>query len=842
MKTKRFYKHNIFALVALCVLLEYAKAESSEAQSSISSKSDDSSDEVLEAVDIGESVIRAKSLSFSSGENLNRDMLDSISSGNGDITSILKILPNVAFDNAQNKSTTPGEIDPANISISGGLFYQNNFMLDGFNMNNDLDPAGGSTNGPDAMKSGRSQGLNIDTSLLDSITVQDSNISAYYGGFSGGVVEANVRNARSDGWHANLSYQFTSDALTQYFIDDSTLDAFYTSSDESYQPNFHKHIVRASVDGHIIKDLGLVASFTTTQSFIPLLAYSQSVAVKNGGTEADSIKNQKRQNYNLYLKSHYNPIENLMLEASFAYMPQFNSYYNNVAKNSYYEMRSGGIQAGLKAIYDTKYGLWSNSLGYSRLENSRRSDASYFMSWYASSDKNWAINSANKVNEGGYGNMDTLQNTLSLRSDFAFNEINLGEFKHNFHFGIELNYQDVSKHRLNDYIGFSNPVKIENNASCPNTPDNLGLYSCSSATPSNDTQSSWTDGQYFNKTSIYREAGKVAFSNVAYGVFAQDEIILDLKNAGKIDARVGLRLDGDNYMDKITLAPRFSASYFTPVANDYQTTITFGANRYYGRNLFSYRLYDFIALNTKEFTRSSPSEDWKETPKSGSTSSYKFNKLNVPYSDEFMASIVQNLNLFSVTIKYIHRKGGDEIMQVKKNTINAPTESGYATNYTTYTNDGKSQSDIFSILIENTKPFVTLGIHHHYLLAFDYNRSSRTYNIFSTDEDYYNDDDILYDGKIIKYRDRPTDNYALPFTIRLNTTHSFLIGRTKWLLNNFFSYRSGYEKMVVINKTNPNYNTSFSGDQYAKMKFKNVFKWDLRLGFEVDLYRGGGNT
>ena len=95
----------------------------------------------------------------------------------------------------------------------------------------------------------------------------------------------------------------------------------------------------------------------------------------------------------------------------------------------------------------------------------------------------------------------------------------------------------------------------------------------------------------------------------------------------------------------------------------------------------------------------------------------------------------------------------------------------------------------------------------------------------------------MYNGQIIKYRNRPVENYALPFTIRLNTTHSFDIGRTKWLLNNFFRYKAGYDRMVIISRTHPSYNATFSGDQYGKMHFKGTFSWDMRVGFEVDFYK-----
>lgn len=228
-------------------------------------------------------------------------------------------------------------------------------------MNNDLDPHGSTTNNQTSIRSTGSQGLNIDTSLLQSITVQDSNVSAAYGGFSGGVVEANVRRARKDdggikGWHGNISYQFTQGnanpqkfSLTKYHYDERAESNLFLSADERYQPEFFKYSIKSSLEGYITKDLGLVASFTTTQSIIPLSSY-RNLASYRYGNDLDKKRENKRQSYNYYLKAHWNPRENLTLEANLGYAPQYNTYYNDAAANSYYEMRSGGYQAGLKAL------------------------------------------------------------------------------------------------------------------------------------------------------------------------------------------------------------------------------------------------------------------------------------------------------------------------------------------------------------------------------------------------------------------------------------------------------------------------------------------------------------
>ncbi|MGX3097581.1 TonB-dependent receptor plug domain-containing protein [Helicobacter sp. 23-1046] len=802
---------------------------------------------------------------YQSGNQIGREMLDSNPSGNGDITSILKILPNVQFDNSQLKSTTPGEIDPANISISGGLFYQNNFQLDGFNMNNDLDPIGRSAdnptaNGTNTLRGGRSQGLAVDTSLLESITVLDGNVSASYGGFTGGVVEAQVRKPRKDngginGWHANISYQYTSDKLTHYFIHENAESTFATSSNENYQPQFSKHLIKSSVEGYIKENLGLIASFNTTQSFIPLYAYDQSLFSRYKGNDYDKKQDQRREIYNYYAKVFYNPKENLTLEASLAYMPQFNTYFNSAMRDSFYAMESGGWQAGLKAVWGHKAGIFTNQLGYSFMEHSRASDSNVYRGWYYSEDKNWAMNGSNVAMEGGYGNMDELQHSLNYKADMAFEPFRFWRMSHNVLAGLDLTYQYIDKERLNPYYLLSpwgyyigntsyQSIKNLNGGSCG--ADSLGLDSCSSGKVLGGAGVGW-NGQFF--TYLQEEGvNSIKFDNFAYGIFVEDDINFDLGKVGEINTRLGLRFDGDSYMSKQSLAPRFSLNYITPAPKQWQTKITFGANRYYARSIFSYRLYDLVLDSMRYYTRdldattNMPSA-WveREDLKEQGSSSFLFRKLKIPYSDELMAGVTQEIGSFSIGVKYIYRAGRDEIMRVQGRSANGNNvPSGYTGGYNVYTNDGRSESDIVSLILQNTKPLQTYGISHQYLLAFDYTHSARTYNPQAADDSYYNNTLIKYDGEIISYRNRPVENFARPFTLRLNTTHTFSILRTKWLVNNFFRFRSGYDKMIVITqRSHPNlYDTTFRGTQYARHSFKPSFSWDMRVGFEVDMWRG----
>lgn len=502
---------------------------------------------------------------YNSGASLNKESLNSNPTGNGDITSALKVLPNVQYDNAQLSSNTPGEIDPANISISGGLFYQNNFQLDGFNMNNDLDPFGkdnfssGYSANAGIISGGRSQGFNIHTSLLDSIVVLDSNIGAAYGGFTGGVVEANVRNPRLDGWHFDVSYQHTSDKLTHYYIDEAYQDAFEISSNEKFQPKFTKHLIKASLEGWVNEKFGIIGAFSTTRSKIPLNGYNTANQYNNG-TEAFDKRNQTRQSDNYYLKMIYNVTSDFSLEANLGYMPQYNTYFINTTKDSYNTYKSGGWQAGLKGIWDTKYGLWTNSLGYSLLETSREGEKDYWLLWYHSADdKNWASTNVGIAMEGSTSTIDQLQHSLTYKSDYEFKPLDFLKIR----VGAEFDYQYVARDMKRDYWyanNFRNDLANLNGAGCAGGVDLFGVPLCSSATT---TINNWA-GQYIKHINKI-EKGLTKLDTLSYSFYAEEDLrVFNYENIGELSARLGLRFDGDSYMDKDTVAPRFSLSYAMP--------------------------------------------------------------------------------------------------------------------------------------------------------------------------------------------------------------------------------------------------------------------------------------
>ena len=101
-------------------------------------------------------------------------------------------------------------------------------------------------------------------------------------------------------------------------------------------------------------------------------------------------------------------------------------------------------------------------------------------------------------------------------------------------------------------------------------------------------------------------------------------------------------------------------------------------------------------------------------------------------------------------------------------------------------------------------------------------------------------DFISYGGKLMRYADRPAENFVRPWTLRLNTTHTFNISRTKWLWNNFFRFRSGYNSIISdFNKDSFVINGVLREvDTFRSFRVPYSFSWDMRLGFEIDAYKG----
>lgn len=229
-----------------------------------------------------------------------------------------------------------------------------------------------------------------------------------------------------------------------------------------------------------------------------------------------------------------------------------------------------------------------------------------------------------------------------------------------------------------------------------------------------------------------------------------------------------------------------------------------------------------------------------------------FKKMRVPYSNELMGGIVQHLYALQISAKYIYRGGRDEIRrmcQAPDGSISsyncASNVAGLTSNLRyVYTNEGRSDTDVISLAVQNHKSLDFGGVKNHILFAFDWSNVRRNYEDYTSSitEGELANEWIYYGGQVIQYANRPATNFTRPYTIRLNTTTSFLIGRFKWLWNNFFRVRSSYNAMASIGTNTQKFKDLQAQypqitAAFEKYRVPASFNWDMRVGFEVGVWK-----
>lgn len=323
------------------------------------------------------------------------------------------------------------------------------------------------------------------------------------------------------------------------------------------------------------------------------------------------------------------------------------------------------------------------------------------------------------------------------------------------------------------------------------------------------------------------------------------------------------------------------------------TQLTFGLNRYYGRNITGLALSDGMNSLRKTLYRSSPDKSWEDInkecepyvrseikrrtytdPLTGkqmtqsyrvyynalgqeikktdcyeiSKNSTKFDKLKVPYVDEFMAGLQQDFMGLKFETKYIYRENKDDIRQVRSDYRKLPKDERYADTYYTYTNEGKAWTNVITFSAQNTEPFKFLGAENFLLLAFDFTNVKRNYVDYTeVSRDMSEDELIVYNGELIHSSQRPASNFVRPYTLRLTGMHLFEFGRNTYTLNNFFRFRSSYNAIALISlagRTPRNsgiaasqYKEEYKAyTQYGKYKIPAAFSWDMRVGVERKIF------
>jgi len=647
---------------------------------------------------------------------LSRETIDKLPRGNGSINELLGILPDVQFSEAEDSSLQGGEIVPPDVSIPGGKVFQNRFSIDGISNDSLLDPKADNPNAVNDVP-GHPQALFLDASLIDSVTVYDSNIPARYGGLTGGVVDARLRDP-GPVFAGQVDYRTTNDDWTRFYLADQDRFDFSQSNSATLQPKFRKHDAGIRFDLPVRPDFRVLAAYRVLHSTIPLQLL-------------DRTENQSRENHNLLIRGVLDLDARSSLESTLIYAPYQASYFIPDTRDSRFTVDGGGLQ--LQGAYRRvlRKGDVEVRLALKQSENSRQAPQNWRL-WAATDSRDWGrlVNSAYS-RQGGFGDIDKTQESVELATDLNWSLQGSAGTAHDLAAGLGLELVSGTYRRPEAATIYTDP------RTTPDVICGADLFAC-------------IDGeQFFTLRKIY---DPVKLTETIASAYLYGE---DLVTFGRFQIRPGLRVSYDDFLDNLNLAPRLMASY--DLFGDEQTRLTGGLNRYYGRSLLAFKLREAKRPPRSEFRTSSASvvTGWMPDPQV-LNSVTRFSGLETSYTDEAMIGFDQALLAGQFSLKFILRQGRDEFAR------SYGAEQSDGLRYYTMNNRGRSRHRILRAAWERSWRNQSL------LVSWVYQQSETSNDEYdSVLEDEGEEPRIWYRGEIVYKSELPRRDYNRPQLLKL---------------------------------------------------------------------------
>lgn len=762
------------------------------------------------AVNLNTIVIEAEKTNEIGKTIYTKEDLEKVPNSSKNITDFLKVNPNVQFSQDWKSGKQQGELNAADISINGGLTYDNKFLVNGMSINNNLNPASSAGSNSNSDLRGSSQTVSINTDLICDLTVLDSNVSAEYGEFVGGVVSANTCAPKTPKGelHGSISYDYTSDDWSRInFIDDAEKLSYENSTSESIQPAFVKQGISANVYGKLTDNLGFSLAGSHRWSDIPLK------------TELNNVDrhDQNRESNNFSFEGYYTPSDQHQYKFGVQFFESDDNFYQSKVLNSNSNHISNSKSVYFNAQDDLGVAKIEQQFNYQK-QNSHKTANSELYSWLKSETKNWNV-SGTLAQEGGFGNMEQEEEKLEYSFKATFDPIKTGKLTQTIKMGTGYGHYDAYWKRSEDVYWYvvNGAAANLNGASCSSI-DGITYDACDEGM----TTVGHYDGQYARTRTAYH-AGEINIRQDRWNAYIEDSFTLGKYWSGSI----GLRNDYDSITKSNNLAPR-TALNFMPFANP-NLKISAGWNRYYGLNAFANALESRKRLLQATDTRNSVDAEWKEVEGSSYGAMGVNGDLQSPFSDETVFALSGQQANIDWMLKWVNRKNKDQVRKTAFVTVDKPETSGSYTEYS-YDNSGQSTADTMTFSIKNHTPFEVMGSTHTLALNISYSDIERNFNSYN---DSFSDpnEKIYYDGYLIKSADRPADNFNQPWVFRANWDIGF--NKIPLHISNFFSLTEAYDKMKL--KTNGYTDETGTYDSYLATKNPTSFNWDMRTTYEIPI-------
>lgn len=754
---------------------------------------------------LDEVVVSGTSFSQQVGtQKIKQEQIEALPTTNGNITDLLKSNSAVRFSQDSNTSNAGGEIRPDEVSFHGENYYSNNFIIDGMSNNENINPGANhsakytASASPYNLPEGGTQSMWIDTSLLKSAEIFDSNVSAKYGDFKGGVVNAELKDPDISRTSGKVFYRTTRDSWASFFIDPKKLDEFNNSTSLDQQSKFKKQIYGFNLNQPLSDKAAMLFSYSRTVSDIDFY-HSKLVEVDKTGkvSKANISQPQQRTNESFLWKGVYFPDNGDAWRLTAIYNPHKSKLTRNNINAGGYETTGGGFQTNVdweKRFDSVKMKTY---FGYKQTSDIVENDESDYHNYVLDLNKdfpNWTSANPNGATGlydgsaryaspyGGYGKFYTRKTTYTLKQDYSVNEFDWGETQHNIIFGWQADYSKAKYVRTKDTSLFT--YQLDKNVIC-------------------GTAEQCIDGSQYAYSRQYYAARNIEVNDSNFAMYLEDSM-----KWKRLDINLGARATYNKGMGNFNLSPRFSTSY--DVFGDGSTRVFGGINRYYSGSLLYRKLNQGVSTferMTRELDTSRHVSNWKMEGESSSTTRSLDNKVKTPYSDEKVLGVSQDVLNSNVTFKWVNRRSKDDLTA----TIRYIDGIGYRT----FVNEGDRRNDTFSIDIKPKEAYKFEYVN----IAWGLNASRsvsksnyKSYNEAVSD----NTSRAVYNKRLLDNGEVPPSDFNTPWSIGFNLYTEFPKINLKWTQTFKFTQGRDYLESVE-SKVDCSYdsNRSMCGDYYG---------------------------
>ncbi|ULO02386.1 hypothetical protein AVANS_1784 [Campylobacter sp. RM5004] len=712
---------------------------------------------------------------------------------------------NINLNMGDNISTNKAEISPKDFSINAAPFYQNAFLVNGMSFDNAIDPAGNQNINASSLWRAPvmgAQGSVININILKSLKILDSNISAKYGNFEGGVIDTKLKDPTKK-FGARISTSYTDGNLNKIIIDEENRADYETSRGKNINNNFVKQNQNIYLESRFSDDYGILFDYSRTTSTIKMPTKREVLA------QGYFYPNQSRRNENFLLKG-FIALDNHIIRPSVIYAPSVYKGFLEGVIDSNLEAKFGGIISSVELFSEFDGFNITQNLGYSIQDSARYFDKNMKFGFFTNEVANWGTSTFSM--KGGYGDIKERTKELNYKLDL---ESDVKEFKnteHTFYAGLELSHKKASYETLKHLAEYYNPTILPAGVVCKD-----GDVFCLMGDVV-DRKGNTGAGQYLTRATFTPEF-KTGISATNFDLYLEDDI-----KYKRFNLRLGARGSYDGIIKKFNVAPRITSEF--DLLGDESNFFGAGYNRYYGKNFFAYKLYDNIYSYTQFLSRTDYAEEFKQT--GGKKNMYNFNELKRSFNDEFSVFYRGEFKNTKFSLKYLKRLGKNQVVLSDKETLGLADidDENLSKNYKVYTNLGTSKADIISLDIANAKSIEIFNTLNDFSLSASYTKKKSDFKDYRSDERDRNNQ-VKYNGEIIAQKDLPIidyyDKYKITFLYNLNIP-DYGLG-----IANLFTFTPSKKALIS------NYNRAERIREYELIKLNDHFTWDMNIAYKYKM-------